>query len=90
MAAPSDLDPIIAQEYQHGFVTDIESESFPLGLNETILRRLSAIKQEPEFLLEWRLSAYRKFLTMTPPTWAHLKFPPIDLNALAYYSAQNL
>ncbi|MDX5298579.1 MAG: Fe-S cluster assembly protein SufB, partial [Gammaproteobacteria bacterium] len=78
---------LIQREYEHGFVTEIESETFEPGLNEDIIRRLSAIKNEPEFMLEWRLQAYRKWLTMDEPNWAHVDFPKVDYNALSYYSA---
>jgi Fe-S cluster assembly protein SufB len=75
------------REYQYGFVTDVETVEFPVGLDEAVIRRLSAIKGEPEFVLEFRLKAYRHWLTMTEPTWAHVKYPPIDYQALRYYSA---
>ncbi|OEY65537.1 Fe-S cluster assembly protein SufB [Marinobacter sp. X15-166B] len=78
---------LIKREYEHGFVTDIEADSFEPGLNEDVIRRLSAIKNEPEFMLEWRLKAYRRWLTMEEPNWAHLNYPKIDFNAISYYSA---
>lgn len=80
----------IEQKYQHGFVTDIESDSLPPGLNEETVRWLSAKKNEPEFMLNWRLKAYQHWLTMTPPEWAHVSFPPIDYQAIVYYSAPKL
>jgi len=81
------LDSFLDREYTAGFVTEIESVTFPKGLSEDTIRRLSAIKNEPEFLLEWRLAAYRKWLEMTPPEWAHVHFPPVDFQDLRYYSA---
>ncbi len=81
------VDELIKNEYEHGFVTEIESETFEPGLNEDIIRRLSAKKKEPEWLLEWRLEAYRHWLTMEEPDWAHVHYPKIDHNAISYYSA---
>ena len=81
------LDSFLDREYSAGFVTEIESVTFPKGLSEETIRKLSAIKNEPEFLLEWRLAAYRKWLEMTPPEWAHVQFPPIDFQDVSYYSA---
>jgi len=75
------------QQYKYGFVTDIETESVPPGLNEDTIRAISAKKGEPEFMLEWRLRAYRHWLTMTEPTWANIHYPPIDYQAIVYYSA---
>ena len=83
----TELNAMLAQDYQHGFVTDIETETFPPGLNEAGIRRLSAIKNEPEFVLNWRLEAYRHWLTMTHPAWSTVRFNPIDFQALSYYSA---
>ena len=77
----------VLQPYKYGFVTDIESEDVPLGLNEDIIRLISAKKGEPSFLLEWRLKAYRHWLTLTEPTWANIHHPPIDYQAIRYYSA---
>src|SRR5215475_4991923 len=81
------LESLIARGYQHGFVTDIESDTVPPGLSEDVIRLISRKKHEPEFLLEWRLKAYRHWFTMTPPDWAHLKIAPIDYQAISYYSA---
>ncbi len=75
------------QSYKYGFYTDIESESVPPGLNEETIRLISAKKQEPAFMLEWRLKAYRHWLTMKEPTWANIKYPPIDYQRIVYYSA---
>ncbi len=81
------LEELANKEYKYGFVTNIEAESLPPGLNEDTIRQLSAIKQEPEFLLEWRLKAYRQWLKMKEPDWANIKYPPIDYQAISYYSA---
>ncbi|MEQ8357725.1 MAG: Fe-S cluster assembly protein SufB [Kiloniellaceae bacterium] len=74
-------------KYKYGFVTDIESETAPKGLSEDIVRFISAKKQEPEWLLAWRLKAYRHWLTMPEPTWSKVRFPPIDYQDSYYYSA---
>lgn len=76
-----------ASDYKYGFYTDIETEEFPKGLNEDIIRLLSAKKNEPEWLLEYRLKAFRHWLTLTAPTWAKLDIPEIDFQALYYYAA---
>jgi Fe-S cluster assembly protein SufB len=78
---------LASREYKYGFVTDIESEHFPKGLSEEVIHRLSQIKGEPDFVLEFRLKAYRYWLKMTEPTWAHVNYPPIDFQDLRYYSA---
>jgi len=78
---------ILNEEYKYGFYTEIETEEFPRGLNEDIIRLISKKKAEPEWLLEYRLKAYRHFITLTPPTWAKLEIPNIDLQNLYYYSA---
>jgi len=75
------------RRYEAGFVTDIESDSLPPGLSEEIVRQLSAIKGEPEWMLEWRLAAYRHWLTMPEPDWAKLDIAPIDYQSVSYYSA---
>ena len=75
------------QEYKYGFYTDVESDSAPPGLNEDIIRLISAKKEEPEFMLEWRLKAYKHWLTMKEPTWANVQYPPIDYQSIVYYSA---
>ena len=77
----------LAEKYKYGFVTDIETESAPKGLNEDIIRFISAKKDEPEWLLEWRLKAYRYWLDMPTPDWAKLNIPPIDYQDAYYYSA---
>jgi len=73
--------------YKYGFVTDIETETIPPGLNEDVIRLLSAKKNEPQFLLDFRLKAYAKWLTMTEPTWPKVGYPKIDFNEIIYYSA---
>jgi Fe-S cluster assembly protein SufB len=83
----TDVRDLALREYSAGFVTDIESESVPPGLNEDVIRLISAKKGEPEFLLEWRLKAYRHWLTMQEPAWANVHYPPIDYQSIVYYSA---
>ena len=75
------------QEYKYGFYTDLETDSAPPGLNEDIIRLISAKKEEPEFMLEWRLKAYKHWLTMTEPKWPNVQYPPIDYQSIVYYSA---
>lgn len=82
-----DIKRIVGETYKHGFTTDIESETLPPGLNEDVVRFISAKKNEPEFLLEWRLKAFRHWLTLEPPTWPHVFFPPIDYQSISYYAA---
>ena len=77
----------INQRYQHGFVTEIEDDQIPSGLNEDTVRLISAKKNEPAFLLEWRLNAFRHWQTMQPPQWAQIKFDPINFQDIVYYSA---
>ena len=81
------VNELIKNEYKHGFVTDIESDTFAPGLNEETVRKISARKNEPEWMLEWRLKAYRAWSEMATPEWAHVKFPPIDFEDISYYSA---
>jgi Fe-S cluster assembly protein SufB len=75
------------REYKYGFVTDIETEDFPVGLSEDIIHRLSDLKKEPDFVREFRLKAFRHWQKMTEPTWAHVSYPPIDFQAVRYYNA---
>ena len=77
----------VAQTYKDGFVTDIDSDTFPPGLNEEVIRAISAKKEEPQWLLEWRLKAYTKWLTMQQPNWAKLNIPEIDFDAISYFSS---
>jgi len=82
-----ELDDLVKRSYRHGFVTDIEQDTVPPGLDEGVIRFISAKKGEPEFLTEWRLKAYRHWLTLEEPTWAHVRYPKIDYQAISYYSA---
>ncbi len=77
----------VEREYRWGFVTPIEQETFPKGLSEEVVRLISARKNEPEFMLEWRLAAYRHWLTMQEPTWATVRHPPIDYQDISYFAA---
>jgi Fe-S cluster assembly protein SufB len=85
--ATQQIDTLLKREYKAGFVTDVEADAVPPGLNEDVIRLISAKKNEPEFMREWRLKAYRHWLTMTTPAWAHVHYPPIDYQAIVYYSA---
>jgi Fe-S cluster assembly protein SufB len=85
--ATQDIQAFTQQEYKYGFETPVETETFPPGLNEDIIREISARKREPKFLLEWRLKAYRHWLTMKEPTWANVKYPPIDYQKIIYFAA---
>lgn len=78
---------VVHKEYPYGFVTQIDSDTLPPGLNEDVIRHISAKKNEPEFMLAWRLKAYQHWLTLTPPEWAHLHYQPIDYQNIIYYSA---
>ena len=82
-----EVEDFIGKKYKHGFVTDIDADTVPPGLDEDVIRFISRKKGEPAFLLEWRLKAYRHWLTMTEPNWAHVHYPPIDYQAISYYSA---
>ena len=84
---PETIEQLAQREYKYGFETAVEADTFEPGLNEDVIRRLSAIKEEPEWLLEFRLKAYRTWLTMTEPTWHNLKILPTDYQAISYYSA---
>jgi Fe-S cluster assembly protein SufB len=81
------LEQLASREYKYGFVTDIEQDAAPRGLSEAIVRLISAKKQEPDWLLEWRLKAYRTWLTMKEPTWANVRYGPIDYQHIIYYAA---
>jgi Fe-S cluster assembly protein SufB len=88
MASTSqEIEAIVARKYRHGFVTDIESETLPPGLDEDVVRLISAIKGEPAFMLEWRLKAFRIWSRMKEPKWARVHYPPVDFQAISYYSA---
>ena len=84
---PKQVSDIVKQAYRHGFVTDIEEDRVPPGLDEDVVRLISRKKAEPAFLTEWRLKAYRHWLTMTEPTWAHVRYSPIDYQSISYFSA---
>ena len=88
MSSPATkLDDLIGGEYRHGFVTDVEADALPRGLSEDVIRMISAKKNEPPFMLEWRLAAYRHWRTMTEPSWSSVRHPPIDYQDIIYYSA---
>lgn len=87
MATPDSIQRHLDSGYQHGFTTDIESDVFAPGLNEEVIRRLSKTKNEPEWMLEWRLQAFKYWQTLPEPDWAHLKIDPIDFQAISYYAA---
>ena len=82
-----DFENLVRGEYRHGFVTDIEADTVAPGLNEDVIRLISRKKHEPQFLLDWRLKAYRHWLNMQEPNWAHVRRGPIDYQAISYYSA---
>jgi len=81
------IEKLTEKEYEYGFVTDIETDSAPPGLSEDIVRLISKKKNEPKWLLDWRLKAYRHWLTMKEPTWPNVQYPPIDYQSIVYYSA---
>src|SRR5947207_13070962 len=85
--ATETIEGLVQQEYKYGFYTDVETESAPPGLNEGIIRLISAKKGEPEWLTEWRLKAFRHWQTMKEPTWQNVHYDPIDYQAIVYYSA---
>ena len=88
MATPNaEVEALVRREYQHGFVTDLEADTVPPGLDEDVIRLISSKKGEPEFLVEWRLKAYRHWLTMSEPRWANVSHTPIDYDEISYYSA---
>ncbi|RYG41324.1 hypothetical protein EON79_21000, partial [bacterium] len=84
------LDQFATREYPHGWSTDIESDTFEIGLSEDVVRRISAKKEEPQWLLDWRLKAYRHLLTMKEPAWPNVGYQPVDLQSIAYYSAPKM
>ncbi len=87
MTETTQLERLVGRQYQHGFVTDIESETVPPGLDEDLVRLISRKKGEPEFLTQWRLKALRHWFTMKEPHWPHAHYPTIDYQAISYYSA---
>jgi Fe-S cluster assembly protein SufB len=91
MATPqTEVEILATQEYKYGFVTDIEQETVPPGLNEDVIRLISAKKREPEWMLEWRLKAYRHWLTMREPKWGNIHYGPIDYQSIRYFSAPKI
>ena len=86
-SSQKDLETLVERPYEHGFVTDIDADTLPPGLDEDVIRRISRIKNEPQFLLDWRLKAYRHWLTMTEPKWAKVHHDRIDYQQISYYSA---
>ncbi len=83
----SDPERFVNQEYKYGFVTNVDADALPRGLNEDIVRMISAKKKEPAFMLDWRLKAYRRWVTMKEPRWQQVQYPPIDYQDMIYYSA---
>ncbi|MDQ3081741.1 MAG: Fe-S cluster assembly protein SufB, partial [Gemmatimonadota bacterium] len=83
----SAIESLVNKEYLYGFVTDVETDTIPRGLNEDVVRLISAKKNEPKFMLDWRLKAYKRWLTMKEPHWANLHYAPIDYQNIIYYSA---
>lgn len=81
------IDQFVEQEYKWGFYTDVEADTLPPGLNEDVIRHISAKKEEPEWLLEWRLKAFRHWQTLEEPRWPHVQYEPIDYQSISYYSA---
>jgi len=81
------IDSVVNKDYEPGFVTAVEADTIPAGLSEEVIAVISRKKNEPAFMLQWRLQAYRHWLTMQPPQWAHVQFPPIDFQQIIYYSA---
>ena len=84
---PDNIEQLVNRRYEHGFVTDIATESLPPGLDEDVVRAISERKNEPGFMLDWRLRAYRQWRQMTEPNWAHVSYPAIDFDAISYYAA---
>src|SRR5438309_831795 len=87
--ATETIEGLVKQEYKYGFYTDVEADAAPPGLNEDIVRLISSKKKEPQFMLDWRLKAYRYWLTMKEPTWPHVHYGPIEYQKSVYYSALN-
>ncbi len=83
----SAISDLIGRDYKEGFVTEIETDTFPPGLDENVIRALSTKKNEPDFMLDWRLSAFQRWQEMVEPSWAHVSYQPIDFQAISYYSA---
>ncbi|MFL5579524.1 MAG: Fe-S cluster assembly protein SufB, partial [Gemmatimonadaceae bacterium] len=83
----TNIEALITREYQAGFVTDIESDTIAPGLDEDVIRTIAQKKDEPEWLLDWRLKAYRRWSQMSEPHWPNVHYDPIDYQALSYWSA---
>ena len=83
----SAISDLIGRDYKEGFVTEVETDTFPPGIDEDVIRALSTKKNEPEFMLDWRLSAFQRWQEMAEPSWAHVSYQPIDFQAISYYSA---
>ena len=86
-ALNAEIGGLVGREYKEGFVTEIDSDTLPPGLDEGVIRTISDKKNEPDFMLEWRLEAFRRWGKMQTPEWAHVYYPPIDFQAISYYSA---
>src|SRR5215471_7896539 len=84
--ATETIESLVKQEYKYGFVTDVESESVPPGLNEDVIRHISTKKNEPAWLTDWRIKAFRHWQTMKEPKWQFVTHPPIDFQAISYFS----
>ena len=87
MTSTSAVEDLVRSGYEHGFVTEIESDTFPPGLDASVVRAISRRKEEPEFMTEWRLRAYEHWLTMRHPDWSAVRHPPIDFQSISYFSA---
>jgi Fe-S cluster assembly protein SufB len=87
MSETSEIEELVRSEYQHGFVTEIESETLPPGLDEGVVGAISRRKGEPQFMLDWRIKAYRHWQTMQEPKWSSVHYPPVDYQAISYFSA---
>ena len=87
MSSTDAIDRFVQQEYKWGFYTDVEADTLPPGLNEEVIRHISSKKEEPEWMLEWRLKAFQHWVRMTEPSWPHVKYPPMDFQGISYYSA---
>jgi Fe-S cluster assembly protein SufB len=83
----SSIEALVNREYQHGFVTDVDADTVPPGLSEDVIATISAKKDEPQWLLDWRLKAYRRWLQMKEPHWPNVKYNPVDYESISYYSA---
>ncbi|HEY1053720.1 MAG TPA: Fe-S cluster assembly protein SufB, partial [Emticicia sp.] len=81
------LEELTSSEYKYGFYTDIEADEVPAGLDESVVRLISEKKNEPEWMLEWRLNAFRTWQNMTEPKWANIHYKPVDFQSIKYYSA---